>query len=245
MRHKDRCGAGISRWAATGIVISVLAVTGCGRAVYGSSASAGRAVQSRVAAGGMSCAQARAIVRRQVGYLGALSCRKAFSWAESLPGTAQGLERSGATATASPSPSPSLPPGFSPPPVPEPSPELPADAGQVQTGPDISQWQESGTTITSLWMDLEAGLLVQIEGESLDSNTQQGQISIAVIDENTNDGGSINGYTGGDYPTPQQVGPVTLTGVTGSLATGDMVISFSYPGGTGTFDPASGQFTMS
>ncbi len=124
-------------------------------------------------------------------------------------------------------------------------PEPPANARQVQTGIDIQQWQEAGTSITSLWMDLEAGLIVQIEGASLDSDPQQGVILISIIDENTGDQGSIGGYTGGDYPTPQMVGPVTLTGVTGSLATGDMVISFSYPGGTGTFNPQTGQYAMS
>jgi len=58
---------------------------------------------------------------------------------------------------------PSSPSALSPP-----SPGSPAHARQVQTGPDIQQWQEADTTITSLWMDLEAGMIVQVTGDSLD-----------------------------------------------------------------------------
>lgn len=119
----------------------------------------------------------------------------------------------------------------------------PGHARQVQTGPDIQQWQETGTTITSLWMDLEAGMIVQITGQSLDRNPRQGEISIDVITEASGDG-HIGRYRGGIYPTPREVGPVTLTGVTGSLATRNMVVSFSYAGGTGTFTPRTRRFSM-
>ena len=111
------------------------------------------------------------------------------------------------------------------------------------TGPDIGQWQTAGTTITSLWMDLEAGMIVQITGQSLDRDPHQGEISVDVINE-TSGGGHIGRYRGGTYPTPREVGPVTLTGVTGSLATRNMVVSFSYAGGTGTLVPSTGQLTI-
>jgi Domain of unknown function (DUF4232) len=124
-----------------------------------------------------------------------------------------------------------------------PSSGAPAHARQVQTGPDIQQWQEAGTTITSLWMDLEAGMIVQVTGESLDRDPRQGEISVAIINQ-ASAGGHIGRYRGGAYPTPRKSGPVTLTGVTGSLATQTMVISFSYAGGTGKLLPRTGHFTI-
>jgi len=42
----------------------------------------------------------------------------------------------------------------------------------------------------------------------------------------------------------RKAGPVTLTGVTGSLATHNMVASFSYAGGPETLVPRTGHFTM-
>jgi hypothetical protein len=113
----------------------------------------------------------------------------------------------------------------------------------VQTGPDIQQWQEAGTTITSLWMDLEAGMIVQITGYSLDRNPRQGEISVSVISQ-ASGGGHLGRYRGGDYPTPRKLGPVTLTGVTGSLATHNMVVRFSYADGTGKLVPRTGHVTI-
>lgn len=127
--------------------------------------------------------------------------------------------------------------------TPNPVSDRPAHARQIQAGPDIQQWQEAGTTITSLWMDLEAGMIVQITGQSLDRNPRQGEISVDVINEASGTG-RIGRYRGGTYLTPRKVGPVTLTGVTGSLATHNMVVSFSYAGGIGTLVPRTGRFTL-
>lgn len=123
-----------------------------------------------------------------------------------------------------------------------PVPGPPAHARKVQTGPDIGQWQETGTTITRLWMDLEAGMVVQVTGDSLDPDPSQGEISIDI--NQASGGGHIGRYRGGIYPTPRKVGPVTLTGVTGSLATRNMVISFSYADGTGKLVPRTGHVTI-
>ena len=73
----------------------------------------------------------------------------------------------------SPQPSSSSPMGPSASPALEAAPQPPQDARQVQTGPNIQQWQAAGTTITSLWMDLEAGMIVQITGQSLDTDRRQ------------------------------------------------------------------------
>jgi hypothetical protein len=171
------------------------------------------------------------MIRRQLGYTGPLSCRKALIFAADLLPKASGAQREAPLASASL--------------LPTPSPEPPANAREIQTGPDIGQWQQAGTSVTSLWMDLEAGMNVEVEGASLDSDAQQGAIVINIIDQSTADQGNIGGYVGGTYPTPQKVGPVALTSITGSLATGDLMISFSDAGGTGTFNPQAGQFTMS
>jgi hypothetical protein len=95
-------------------------------------------------------------------------------------------------------------------------------------------------------MDLESGLLVEVQGVSQDVDTSQGEIVVVLVNENSQgEMASINGYDGGVYPSPDRVGPLQLTSVSGSLATGDMLVGFSYEGGTGTFDPQTATFSMS
>lgn len=232
MRRAGLLRSTAAQGAMATVLLGVLVLTGCGKLSYGDSASAVSAASPHSATRGLNCGQARAMIRRQIGYAGPLSCRKAVRLAALLPKPkASGAQREAPLAAASL--------------LPTPSPEPPANAREIQTGPDIGQWQQAGTSITSLWMDLEAGMNVEIEGASLDSDAQQGAILINIIDQSTADQGNIGGYVGGTYPTPQMVGPVTLTSIAGSLATGDMTISFSYAGGTGTFNPQAGQFTMS
>lgn len=86
---------------------------------------------------------------------------------------------------------------------------------------------------------------VQIEGASFDSDPHQGIILVNIVNQNTDGRGNLGVYTGGEYPTPQKLGPVTLTGVTGSPPTGNMVISFSYAGGSGRLNPKTGHFRLS
>jgi hypothetical protein len=212
------------------LVVVLTALSACGTRGYGTSAASGS--QTRIH---LTCRQARAVFRKLVGSTGPLPCDKATRFAESQPLVVLGLKPqkvpgapthvSATGASTSPSP--------------------PANARQIMSGPEVAQWQQSGTSITSLWMDLEAGMLVQVESAVLNDNPNQGEIFVMIIDENTNETSNIGTYGGGTYPTPQQVGSISLTGVSGSLATNNMLISFSYTGGSGTFNPETSQFTMS
>jgi len=87
-------------------------------------------------------------------------------------------------------------------------------------------------------------MLVQVTGTSLDRDPRQGEISINVVNQASGGGGRIGRVPGWHLSGPRKAGPVTLTGVRGSLATRDMVISFSYAGGSGTLAPRTGHFTM-
>jgi hypothetical protein len=127
---------------------------------------------------------------------------------------------------------------------PWPSPEPPGNARIVMTGDDIGQWAAHGTSLTSLWMDLEDGMNVEIQGGSMSADRTQGIIDVSIIDQNTGDSAVVAQYGGGSYPTPEGVGEVTLTDVSGSFADRDMLISFSYPGGKGTLDPVRAKFIL-
>ena len=125
-----------------------------------------------------------------------------------------------------------------------PSPVPPGNARVVMTDAGIDQWQTSGTTIDSLWLDLESGMNVEVAGAALTDDPGQGVIVINLIDQASDSSTSIAGFDGGIFATPDEVGPVTLTRVKGSLSTGDLIVEFSYRGGTGAMDPVAGRFTM-
>ena len=225
-------------WVAPGIasvLLVAVTVTGCARLSH--PAAAGAATRRPHVS--LMCAKARQVAAQAMG-AGAprLSCQAALRVAEA---THPNLFAPAGGAT-NPAP-PGAPPSF----LPEPSPEPPAHVREIQTSGDIGQWQVPGTSITALWMDLEAGMTVQVETATLESSPNQGEVIISVIntdDYSGNGTGAIDGYSGGAYPTPTAVGPIALTNVTGSLAGRSLQITFSYPGGTGTFDPETGTFTM-
>jgi hypothetical protein len=85
---------------------------------------------------------------------------------------------------------------------------------------------------------------VDVQGASSDRDPSQGLIVIDLVDQASAASTHIGNYTGGVFPTPRKVGPITLTDVSGSLANGDMVIHFKYPGGNGEFVPKDNAFVM-
>lgn len=251
------------------LTLGLLALAGCGTHRYSDSASAAPMASHRVA-GDLGCRQARAELHQRFGFATDLRwpcnqvllvLRKAADM-DCAEAQAEARQRLGLTALNSgtiPCTKAliilvNLPPKISsarrlpvhsrrPPLLPLPPPQPPAPARQIQTGPDIGQWAPTETTITSLWMDLEAGMDVQVGAASIDRDHQRGFIFVYVINQ-LSDSGKIHNYPGGTYFTPEPVGPLTLTKITGSLATRNMVIAFSYPDGNGTLDPRTGQFTM-
>jgi hypothetical protein len=56
--------------------------------------------------------------------------------------------------------------------------------------------------------------------------------------------GSVNGYAGGIYETPSQVGLLTMTSVSGSFATTGIEVRFSFAGGTGTLSLPGATFAV-
>ena len=147
--------------------------------------------------------------------------------------------RPGGNGASQPSPgaSPSLTPG---------SPSPPPLARQIQNGADYTNGPSFGVAVTTFWTDLEDGMFVDVVAGSLESNPSQGLVRIVVTDpSNAEDlSPSVGGITSASFLTPSPVGPLVLTSVTGSLSTDDLRVTFSYPGGTGTFDPETGTFAM-
>jgi hypothetical protein len=115
----------------------------------------------------------------------------------------------------------------------------------VLTGPDIGQWQLSGTKITSLWLDLENDLNVTVQSGYLTKEPDRGELNLGIVNQNTKVSGTIHGIDSQSIETPKFVGPLTITEVTGSLADEDMLIHFSCNGGTGRYDPQTKQLSDS
>ncbi|MGH9172235.1 MAG: hypothetical protein ACRD0Z_15415 [Acidimicrobiales bacterium] len=131
--------------------------------------------------------------------------------------------------------------------------QAPANDGEILTT-DIDQSAVPGTVITALWMDLESSMYVQVQSGSEGSDATQGTIDIRVLNPTgyvidadgqavTEANGTVDGYGGGEYVVPGLTGPVTLTSITGTLTAGDMVVNFSYSGGSGSFTPVSAAFS--
>ena len=205
-------------------IFGVLLLAGCGRAAgIGSEVSVSSSPQF-----GVTCEEARAMLgdANSVG----LSCEKAILLAQAM----------NPSAFSTGNPATKAPPSD----LQTPSPVPPADARKIQTGGDIGQWEVKGTTITSLWLDLEDGLNVEIQAGTIGDSPEQGVINVAIINQNTGESETIRQYDGGSYATPDGVGAVVLTDISGSLADGNLLISFSYSNGAGTLDPVSGEFTL-
>jgi len=131
--------------------------------------------------------------------------------------------------------------------------EAPANDGDILTT-GIAQSAVPGTVITALWTDLESSMYVQVQSGSETTDSTQGTIDIRVINPtgyvvNANGepvpetNGTVDGYGGGEYVAPGSTGPVTITSISGTLTDGDMTIDFSYAGGSGSFNPATGDFS--
>jgi len=216
-------GLKLTRLWAAGLL--ALALCSCARAT-----GSGTEPVRRQQAGMVSCSGARLILR-QHGLPGEsmMSCAKALRVAYLVDPRAFGSGGSASTAMRSPS--------F----LPTSSPEPPGDPRQVLTGDAILQWEQAGTTITSLWLDLEDGVNVEVIAAGIKSNPSAGQITLVLFDQATGQAATINDYSGGTYSPADGGGPVMLTGVTGSLPGGDMEVYFADEVGHWILDPVTGE----
>lgn len=111
----------------------------------------------------------------------------------------------------------------------------PADAGQVinpdQYGYPVAV-SPSVFHVTTLWRDTRNNRHLVVYAESETADAIQG--GIVELDFNGCDG---DDRPTGEFPTPTEVGPLTLYGVQGDI------VSFGYQSGRGTFNLDSHQFT--
>jgi len=226
-----RYGVGNRRLRSSIAVVISAAVLGAALFVGLGSSSASAPTSASAA-----CAAARTKIAGTWPDSGQLNCRKAEIIAAAFP-------RGGSVAApkvARIEPTPPAPP--------------PTNDGVIRTA-DIEQSAVPGTSIATLWMDLEDGMYVQVQSGNEISDPSQGTIDITVINPDgyviNSQGepvpqttGTVNGYAGGEYSVPGEPGSITLTAITGSLATNDMLISFAYANGTGSFDPQTGSFAL-
>ncbi|HET7173087.1 MAG TPA: hypothetical protein VFI30_02275 [Nocardioidaceae bacterium] len=122
-------------------------------------------------------------------------------------------------------------------------PQKPGQAREIVVGDGAEQWEAPGTSITSVWLDLEDGLDVEVEGAAETHDPNEGVVIINVIDPATGGAASIRGYRGGLYVAPGGTGAITLTSVSGSLSASDLVVRYSSAGGSGTFNVATQSFS--
>jgi hypothetical protein len=118
------------------------------------------------------------------------------------------------------------------------TPPPPAHAGEIGTPGELGgvpvPFSSATFTVTNMWMDLRGNVDIHIYAGSLPSEASQGGIVVTLDDAVT--GASLPGA--GQFLTPTKVGPLTLTKVSGDT------ISFSYPGGAGSFSLSSQRFSM-
>jgi hypothetical protein len=88
-------------------------------------------------------------------------------------------------------------------------------------------------TITTAWMDVRGGFYVTIYAGSYGSDDTQG---VLIVDQS--DGCSDVRSSSGVFLTPQGVGPLTMTAVNGEM------VSFTDPGGGGTFNLATHEYSL-
>jgi hypothetical protein len=185
------------------------------------------------------CSTSIQFVRSYLRYHGPISCTKAEVIYRSAHHSASAMRRSPAAkqhSTAQPLP------------VTIPS---PANDGTIYAPQDATQFPP-GTAVTSEWDDLEANYWVEVQAFGLVANPSQGGVAVKIInplgfDPSTGEPqatGTVAGYSGGIYLTDVAVGTLSLSAVTGSLPAGDLSISVTYPGGSGTLNPLTGSFTL-
>jgi hypothetical protein len=135
-------------------------------------------------------------------------------------------------------PGPAAPKGrgaHQPPPTPV---QPPAHAGEIGTPESLGgvpvPFSAAAFHVTNMWMDLRGQTDIHIYAGDLPSNPRQGAVVVTLTNAVT--GQDLPGS--GQFETPDGTGPIQLTRVQGNTVT------FSYGGGTGTFDLVTHRFSM-
>lgn len=135
-----------------------------------------------------------------------------------------------------PAPGPFRPKPLHPEVMPCPTVTRPVDAGQI-VDPNLHGYPVALASlyqVTTLWRDARNNRHLIIYAGFMRDDPTQGFIDVLDFNECTGEYGAP-----GDFDTPTKVGALTLTEVQGDI------VSFSYPGGHGTFNLGSHRFTMS
>jgi hypothetical protein len=118
------------------------------------------------------------------------------------------------------------------------APTPPAHAGEVATPDELGgvplPFSPESFDVTTMWMDLHGQVEIHVYAGDLPADPDQG--ALAVTRTNAVTGADLPG--GGQFPTPQKVGALTLTQVSGNTA------FFTYPGGSGRFNLVSDRYSM-
>jgi hypothetical protein len=122
-------------------------------------------------------------------------------------------------------------PNFQPPPDP---PKRPPGLGVVRYTDLQAPVSPAVFTPTSAWTDWRGNLQIEVLAGSSSKNTSHSLLYLSMIDvsNNTTQPGT------GVYNPGQDLGPLTLTGVTGS------VVKFRYAGGSGSFNLETKAFAL-
>jgi hypothetical protein len=122
-----------------------------------------------------------------------------------------------------------------PPPTPV---EPPAHAGEIGTPESLGgvpvPFSSATFDVTNMWMNLRGQIDIHIYAGDLPSDPKRGALVVTLTNAVTGD--DLPGS--GQFETPKVVGPIQLTGVRGNTVT------YSYSGGTGTFDLMTHRFSM-
>lgn len=139
---------------------------------------------------------------------------------------------------------------------------LPPDNGKIITDLSVIQQDEvKGTAITAFWKHQEGMYWVAVQSGQWTNTYGQtdeaghGDIAVSIVNPvgyiagpggkpEPQSNGSINGYGGGSYTTPNATGPLMLTSVTGTLTGRDLTVKFSYSGGSGSLLLPAGKMTL-
>lgn len=113
-------------------------------------------------------------------------------------------------------------------------PKSPGNLGTIRTTDLQPPVSPALFTPTTEWMDWRGQIQIEVFGGSTATDRTEGAIFVWAVNLTTDLGASGTGM----YLAPVKTGALVLTKVNGD------VVSFSYPGGTGTFDLGSHKFTL-
>lgn len=117
-------------------------------------------------------------------------------------------------------------------------PQPPGRAGEIGTQSSLGgvpvPFSSAQFTLTNMWQDLRGTTYYSVYAGSVPSNPDVGALDISLVDGDTGEPETGSGT----FDAPGATGALSLTAVHGDI------VSFSFSGGTGTFDLRSDTFKI-